>query len=115
MNALGYRTPFSPFHRVDDEVTAFFRDLGYEVDWDFSNRTGVHWYEISAADGDLICQIDMGVALDVIVGDLCALAAGRPMQEAIDYIISGPEVTSKGKAFMALCRRMAESQGKGDA
>jgi hypothetical protein len=63
----------------------FFRSLGYEVDWDFSKRTGKKWYEI--LDGDrMVFQIDEWATVEEFLRDLPAFAAGERDPEKI-----GPE------------------------
>jgi hypothetical protein len=61
--------------QVDDEFARFFRALGFQVDWDFSKRDGLRWYEI-IDDGKLLCQVDMHVSLSEFLADLPHFAAG---------------------------------------
>ena len=58
-----------------DEVAAYFRNLGYRVSWDCKRNTGEVWYEIIDEHG-IICQIDQGVPLEAIVEDLTCMAHG---------------------------------------
>jgi hypothetical protein len=87
---------------VNDEVSSYFRGLGFEVTWDFSKRSGHRWYEIY--DGrTLLCQIDMGVPLASILLDLPLLAIDAlGMSTGIDYTVACDD-TSK---LRLICSRM---------
>jgi hypothetical protein len=79
------------FSEVHDEFADFFRCLGFIVTWDFSKRTGDHWYEIYAGQ-ELLCQVDFGVPLGDFLEDLRHFARGStkgaeraPSREHPDY------------------------------
>lgn len=75
---------------VKDEVTKFFKSLGYTVTWDFSNSTGKEWYEI-LLNNELICQIDMGVPKDVIIEDFRCWHEGKDSTSSYNYaVMTGP-------------------------
>jgi len=83
------------------EVQEYFEKLGYEVSWDFSNRSGERWWEISDEDG-LIVQIDMGVSLTHIVEDICSFHLGTPCvdrPDKPDYKLSGPDSDKMKELF----------------
>ena len=64
--------------KVDDDFARYFRQLGFDVTWDFSQRTGERWYEIY--DGDrLLCQAIPigGVPVDDFLEDITCFVAGR--------------------------------------
>jgi hypothetical protein len=61
--------------KVDDGFARFFREHGFEVDWDFSKRDGAHWYEINL-NGKMLCQVDMHTPLAEFLADLPVFAAG---------------------------------------
>jgi len=71
---------------VDDEVTRFFRSVGYTVTWDF--RGAARWHEIYEGD-EMLLQIDMGPSLADILRDLPLLAEGKPGTSASDYGVRG--------------------------
>lgn len=78
--------------KVDDGFAQFFREHGFEVDWDFSKRDGARWYEISI-DGKMLCQVDMHTPLVEFLADLPVFAAGDQSTRGIgktDYECRGP-------------------------
>lgn len=75
---------------LDQEVRDYFRALGYTVNWDFNQKTGEIWHEISL-NGNLVCQIDMGIPLVAIIEDLKCFARNLPGTSKYDYKINMPD------------------------
>lgn len=88
---------------VDDEVSNYFRGLGYEVSWDFSKRTGHHWYEIYDG-GKQIAQIDFGIPLTALLEDLAQFAVDKDGTSPYTY-----EVRGTPENFAAIWKRISES------
>ncbi len=86
-----------------DEVSEFFKDLGYEVDWDFKHG-GNSWWEIGSS-GKIICQIDMNVPLAHIIEDMTCWAEGRPTTSPSDWELRGPN--SKRLSYLLQAVRRA--------
>jgi hypothetical protein len=89
---------------LDDDVSRYFRLLGYGVTWDFSRKHECKWYEVM--DGErLVCQIDFGVPLADILEDLPLLAEGKPGTSKSDYSIR----TENDEDFKLLGQRIRSS------
>ena len=86
---------------VDDEVSQYFRNLGFGVTWDFSRDHRECWYEILDTHGRLLCQIDMGTPLAAVLEDLPLLTAGKPGTSTMDYTINGTLET-----LALVCKRL---------
>lgn len=77
----------NPLEKIDDEVARYFCGLGYTVDWDFSRRDGIEWYEIGDEQG-LFLQIDMeGQSLGDMIEDFTCEAAGKKGTSKTEYHI----------------------------
>jgi hypothetical protein len=78
---------------VDMEFENFFKKLGYKVTYDFLSSSGEIWWEIYSDNG-LICQIDKGIPLDIIIEDLNQIKNGLEKWESrhpVDYKINAPD------------------------
>jgi hypothetical protein len=75
--------------KINDDVAAYFRSLGFTVTWDFDKRTGLHWYEIYE-DDKLLAQIDFGAPLADIQEDLPLLVADKPGTSKSTWEVRGP-------------------------
>ncbi len=76
---------------MDQKIVKYFTDKGFEVDWDCHESTGQSWYEFSHK-GKLLCQIDMGIPLEVMLSDLTEYNTNVPQSNTeYDYIIASPE------------------------
>jgi hypothetical protein len=93
----------NPLSSINDEVSTFFRSLGYEVDWDFKRSTGERWYEIIGSDGYMIAQIDMGVPLTAIIEDLTCWHHGKKGTSNVDFKVNAPD----GEEFDELLAKVA--------
>jgi hypothetical protein len=72
---------------VDDEVSRYFRSLGYTVTWDFNRQRAEKWYEL--LDGDrIVLQVDFNVPLACILEDILLMADGKPGTSNRDYTIA---------------------------
>jgi hypothetical protein len=91
----------------NDEVSRYFRSMGYSVTWDFSGRLNRKWYEVM--DGqNLVCQIDFGVPLADILEDLPLLAEGKLGTSKSDYVISSED----DEALKTLGQRILAGRGE---
>lgn len=97
------------------EVVAYFKLLGYDVQYDSSRRLGVYWHEIIGKDGHAICQIDGGVPLGALRVDMIAWHKGT----SIDKNPSGWEYDIRGSIeepgemtdeFRLLCQHVFEKE-----
>jgi hypothetical protein len=69
----------------------YFQDLGYQVIPDGNSRLEENWFNIEK-DGELICQIDQNVPIEVVVADLVNLHLGVDAKSDFpDYKICGPD------------------------
>lgn len=71
---------------VDDEVSRYFRALGFRVTWDFHFRSGNRWYEILVED-ERVAQIDFGVPLARLIKDMIHWAKDMSTMDPPDYDI----------------------------
>jgi hypothetical protein len=95
----------SPFAEIDDEVTRFFRSLGYWVTWDFSRESREKWYEIYDGD-ELVYQADVGVPLADLLEDLECFARGKEQgTSASNYTVSVSAENAR-----AICKRVREAK-----
>lgn len=94
----------------NEEVVAYFEQLGFSVHRDSDRRKGIYWHEISDEDG-LICQIDGGVSLKSLREDMIAWYNGAKANVGCeDYDIAG-SIDRDGlmtPEFQRLCRFVAE-------
>jgi len=91
------------------DFEAYFKGLGYNISWDCSRKTGESWWEILDPQTDrLILQIDNGVPLNVIIGDLVEYHTGikSTVPYGKKYKMSGPET----EATANLYRKVYENQ-----
>lgn len=88
-------------------VKAYFERLGYEVDWDYKQRTGEHWYEI-LKNKNLVIQIDNGIPLEAIIEDLLCFADSKPGTSKFDYRINAPD----NKVVRELLQKVKEFEGQ---
>lgn len=71
---------------VDDEVSRYFRSLGFEITWDFRHENRTRWYEIFV-DGELVAQIDFGVPLARLIEDMILWSEDLSVMDPSDYDI----------------------------
>lgn len=85
------------------EVLAYLRFLGYRPMRD--HRGGEYWHDIYDAEGELVCQIDGGVALKTLRRDMITWHEGRESEGAEDYNVRGSidEGGKMTKSFKRLC------------
>ncbi len=76
--------------RVDDEISNYFRSIGFQVTWDFNRTARKEWYEIMD-DGVTILQIDFTATLDSIKEDFPLLAQGLPGTSNVDWEVRGTD------------------------
>lgn len=76
---------FDPLIEVDNDVTRYFRGLGYVVTWDFGR--GERWYEILKGS-ELVCQFDFGVPLADLYADLPFLVLGQSGNSKSNYTLN---------------------------
>lgn len=91
--AIESERDFMLLPNIDTEFENFFKNLGYDVTYDFSTRSGETWWEIYDDNG-LICQIDKGVPLDIVIEDLNQIKRGLKKWESrhpVDYKINAPD------------------------
>ena len=91
----------------DDEIVRYFTKLGYKVDWDFSHREGIEWYEISDNDRGLL-QIDMGVSLRALREDMTRWNNGEEGTSDEDYTVHS--TLWQTKAVKDLLKKVAKTK-----
>lgn len=69
----------------DEDVIDFFAKNGFTNSWDFS-KSGEKWNEFFL-NGELICQLDMGVPLDHLIEDLKCWKDNKEPTSSSDYIL----------------------------
>jgi hypothetical protein len=84
---------------MDNEVSQYFKSLGYSVGWDFKAFTREVWHEIYTKEGKLVCQIDKGVPLSAIIEDLKCFYLGKDGTSNFDYKICAPESEELNELF----------------
>jgi hypothetical protein len=99
----------NPFEEIKGEVAEYFRDLGYQVTWDFKQSAFERWYEIMDG-GKLAVQIDMGIPLADIIEDFLCFYQGKEGTSKSDYKISVD--LNDQTAFKELLRRVAVANNK---
>lgn len=84
----------------------YFQDLGYQIVPDGNSRLEENWFNIEK-DGELICQIDQNVPIEVVVADLVNLHLGVDAKSDFpDYKICGPDSSE----LKDLCKKIYERE-----
>lgn len=84
----------------------YFQDLSYQIIPDGNSRLEESWFNVEK-DGELICQIDQNVPIEVVVADLVNLHLGVEMKSDFpDYKICGPD----SDELKDLCRKIYECE-----
>jgi hypothetical protein len=84
----------------------YFQELGYQVIPNGNSRLGENWFDIEEK-GELICQIDQNVPIEVVVADLISLHLGVDAKSDFpDYKICGPD----SDELKTLCKKIYERE-----
>ena len=95
-----YEQAVNATEEVRDEVSDYFRGLGFRVTWDYDKRDKLHWYEIYD-ETKMLVQIDFGVPLNCLLEDWPYFSEGRDGTSSHDYGVRGDT-----ENFAAIYRRM---------
>lgn len=90
-----------PEHANDSELIAFFKEIGYGVDWDHDRGRMHYWHEV-LDNKRMIVQIDMGVPLPALIEDLPLIAEGKTGTSTVRYEIRAKNADDL-QAFVHRC------------
>lgn len=84
----------------------YFQELGYQIVPDGNSRLEENWFNI-LDKGELICQIDQNVPIEVVVADLIGFHLGVDAKSDFpDYKICGPDSVE----LKDLCKKIYERE-----